>query len=356
MNVIGWSLVTPLGARVDAVIDRLRAGERAAVDNPHFDAATYGCRLAAPIAEPAPRTPHDRVLRRMGRFAYRCAREALEMSGVETGPRLGLFSGVGGLRAHWNDMLPALADQLPSFDGAWERGLRKLHPFWMLQHLSNNAHALLSADIDARGEGATYGGATAGAQALAAAIWALEARAIDAALVVAHDSLIEPETIVEMSARGAATSASLETLVAPYEPGAAGFVPGEAAAAVVLARDAGDPLAAASAAAIADGRTGAPDPETLGAAMTAAGIDDTAAVIDGAALGDPAFDAAERRWVPPGADFTAIQSQTGQLGAAASLVQLILLSAQLPPRSSAGALSAGAPGLAAAVHIQRSTS
>src|SRR5204862_2601439 len=66
-----------------------------------------------------------------------------------------------------------------------------------------------------------------GAQAIAAAIRALHdvdangTAPIDAALVVAYDSLLEPETLVELAARD----------------NGAEFVPGEAAAAIVLVRE-----------------------------------------------------------------------------------------------------------------------
>ena len=79
-----------------------------------------------------------------------------------------------------------------------------------------------------RGGGATFGGANAGAQALSAAALDLADGAIDVALVVAYDSLIEPETLVEMASRGAVTSASGAALAAPYDGAACGFVPGEA--------------------------------------------------------------------------------------------------------------------------------
>src|SRR5262249_1338391 len=150
--------------------------------------------------------------------------------------------------------------------GAWERGLRLLHPFWMLHHLSNNAHALLSIDAGARGEGATYGGANAGAQALEAATRALDDGAVGTALAVAYHSLVAPETLVDLAPRGAVGTG------APYEEDARGFVPGEAAAALVLERQAGGGLAAVRlrAATAADGSSGPPAAATLAAAARAA--------------------------------------------------------------------------------------
>src|SRR5262249_35815160 len=185
------------------------------------------------------RSRQARFLRRMGLYAMEVAREAL--GAYPAGPRVGLFSGVGGLRAHWDDMMPALANQAPDGARAWERGLRDIHPDWVLRHLSNNAPALASVELALRGEGATFGGATAGAQAIAAAIRALADGALDAAVVVAYDSLLEPETLVELGAKCAATHAVSPPPPA-YDTGAIGLVPGEAAAALLVVRveDAGD--------------------------------------------------------------------------------------------------------------------
>jgi 3-oxoacyl-[acyl-carrier-protein] synthase I len=378
--VTGWAWRTPLGVTVDDAVARLLAGERAAQPNPRFPAASYACTLAAAVpAEPRP-SRHRKFLRRMGLLAVEAAAEALAMAGVGGGDRLGLFFGYGGLRAHWDDFMPALARQEPDAADAWARGLKLLHPFWMLHHLSNNAHALLAIDLGARGDGLTLGGANAGAQALAAAERALAAGSVDAALVVAYDSLVEPETLVELGARGAATAAGLADLAAPYDERAAGFVPGEAAAALVLARDGG--FGRVTALDAADGSPGEPAPALLAelaARLAARG----APVVDGAAIGRQAFDDAERAAlagvVGPGAPLTATLAATGHVGGAAAVVQAIALLATLrrgvvapvaglarpapgplvpaatarPTEARAGlALSAGAPGLAGAVLVE----
>ena len=121
------------------------AGERAAAPLTRFPTRQLRVPLAAPIAgDPAP-SRHRRFLRRMGRFALDVALEALR-SAVRSQPAAsasGCSSAYGGLRAHWDDMMPALARPgSRTARDAWERGLQLLHPFWMLQHLSNNAHAL----------------------------------------------------------------------------------------------------------------------------------------------------------------------------------------------------------------------
>jgi hypothetical protein len=279
---------TPFGSTVDGVVARLRAGERS--------------ERTAPIRELPRGSRHARYLRRMGLFGIEVASEALAASGIAGGPRVGLFAGVGGLRVHWDDMLGATEHQDDSGERIWERGMRQVHPYWMLRHLSNNVHALASVDLALKGEGATFGGGNAGAQAIASASRALADDAIDAALVVAYDSLLEPETLVELDARG--------------ELGR-GFVPGEAAAAIVLVR--------------------APDPRSIA----------RIAVFDGVALEHAPFvagDGGERvDWVQP----------MGQLGAATTIVQAIALAAGLAPASRAIALGfhRSEPGLFAAIRV-----
>jgi len=319
----------------------------------------------------------------MGLLAMEVAAEALRHAGVLAGERLGLFAGVGGLRAHWNDMMGAFANQRDDGQEAWARGLKDLHPFWMLRHLSNNAHALLAAELGIQGEGVTFGGATAGAQALSAAILALADHAVDAALVVAYDSLLEPETLVELGARKAATTASLPALAAAYDQGAHGVVPGEAAVALVLTRpEEACPraLALVKAADGGDGQCGEPLPETI--ADVVGRIAERDPVVDGAARAWPALDLAERQSIAPSvspdAALLATTSATGQLGSAAALAQVITLSEVLRRRTlpaiaglrspaagplrpmfettatcaeSAVGVSTGAPGLVAAVRV-----
>ena len=389
---------TPLGDSIDGAMAQLLAGERAVVANPRVPSGSYACSLVAPILAPPAPSRQARFLRRMGLHALEVAREALVSArglGIAgdvgrafdlacRGERIGLFSGVGGLRAHWDDMLPALAQQQPDGERAWERGLRDIHPYWMLRHLSNNAHALASVELGLRGGGATYGGATASVQALAAAARALADGAIDAAVVVAHDSLLEPETLVELAAKRAATHA-VSSPPPAYDAHAAGFVPGEAAAAIVLVRteDAGDrALATIAAATGADGQPAEPSPRTLSRVLAALARPDDGVIVDGAARAWPELDAAERAMISSvvgDAPLTATTAAMGQLGAATSIVQAIALVEALrggvvPPIAglvnpapgplrpvvapapttahAAMALATGAPGLTAAVRVE----
>jgi 3-oxoacyl-[acyl-carrier-protein] synthase II len=382
--ILGYAWRTPLGPGIDGAMARLWAGERACAPNPRLGAESYACRLAAAIASPPAASRDARFLRRMGLFGMEVAREAFAASGCAGGPRVGLFSGVGGLRAHWDDMMAALAGQRDDGRGAWDLGLRDVHPYWMLKHLSNNVHALAAAELGLVGDGATFGGGNAGAQALAAAARALWDGAIDAALVVAHDSLLEPETLVELGARRAATHATDAAQVAPpYDARAAGFVPGEAAAAIMIARpDAAAGRATVEAVDTADGEPAEPRAETVGRVVSLI-AGDGAGAVDGASRAWPELDAAEREalaaHVAADTPLTSIAAATGRVGAATSIVQAIALCEALrrgvlPPiagldRAPAGpcvplacatpttatsaiAVATAAPGLAAAIRVE----
>ncbi|MBA3458918.1 MAG: hypothetical protein H0T46_03085 [Deltaproteobacteria bacterium] len=317
---------TPLGNTVDAAMARLFAGERAATTDPR---AGYPCSTIAPVRDQPAESRQARFLGRMGLFGLEVAGEALAASGIEAGPRTGVFCGVGGLRAHWEYMMPAFASQADDGQRMWERGLRDVHPYWMLRHLSNNVHALASATLRLRGDGATFGGGSASAQAIASASRALHDGAIDAALVIAYDSLLEPETLVELGARRSATHASLERLTAPYSQDAAGFVPGEAAAAIVLVRETDAPIAWIE---VRDTAGAEPD-STSTLARCASHLADGATVVAGTGRAWPDLDAAERAaigaLVPRDAALVAPSAAMGQLGAATTLVQAIVLAESL---------------------------
>jgi malonyl-ACP decarboxylase len=373
--VTGWAWRTPLGSSVERVRDRLLAGERAA-------AGVAGGGLASAIRE-APRDPrHRRFLPRLGLLSVEAAVEAFALAGAAPGERLALFSGCGGLRVAWDETLPALERQADDGADAWARGLRGLHPFWLLRHLSNAAQAIAAAELGATGEGGTFGGAGAGAQALAAAIRTLEAGAADAAVVMAHDALLDPEATIELRGRGALAAGAEDA--GPYDEAAAGVVPGEAAAALVLepaARAGARALALVDAAAVADGEEWEPAASTLARALARVARGER--IVDGAARARPALDAEERRALAEvlGGEgiLLGLASATGALGAATPLVQVVALAAllragRLPPvaglrRAAPGplrplsaaeptreraalALSSGAPGVAAAVRVE----
>ena len=333
--ISAWAWRTPLGSG-ERVLPRLLAGERAARPNARFDTTSYAASLGCAILQPQQTHRKRRFLRRMGCYALEVAHEAYaawqasqagEGAG-QAGERIGLFFGYGGLRAHWDELMPAFERQTAEGEGAWQRGLTLLHPHWMLQHLSNNAHAVAAQELGARGEGATFGGANAGAQALSAALRSLAAGAVDVALVVAYDSLNEPETLVELAQRHL-LNCHAGDFAAPYDRAAQGFVPGEAAAALVLQRraDAKQPLGYLDACDGADGENGVASCATL--ARLAASLAQAGDAVDGAGMAQAGYDLAERealaRVVGADAPLTCVSSALGHCGAASAVVQSIAL-------------------------------
>lgn len=321
---------TPLGDDADGVMDRLTGGACAAKPHQNIPPGAYACQLSAAIPGEPARSRNARFVRRIGLFAMEAGREAFTRSGIEPGERVGVFAGYGGLRVHWDEMMPALEHQQTDYAELWERGLRGMHPFWMLNHLSNNAHALLAAELGLKGVGLTLSGANAGAQALASAIEQLHAHTIDAALVFAYDTLILPNLLVEWGLRGDATTATSAHLAGPYDRRAAGVVPGEAACAVVLVRPddgAANTLAWVSATEGADGSRVRPGHNAVRYALAAlsAGVE----VVDGDAAARPQPDAAERdvlaEFVEPNTPLISTSAAFGHVGAARSVLQVIAL-------------------------------
>lgn len=197
--IVDAAVRCPLGASVDEVVRRWQAGGTAAVPDPAGGATaplpppTPGphLRLLAPCAAPAWDVAHELLSRQPPSSPHRPAPE-----------RTGLFFGYGGLRVPWAELAPALEHQRPDTTDSWERGLKLLHPFWMLRNLSNGLPGLLAPAHAVRGDGVTTAGPTAGVQALAAALRSLAAGACDAALVLAADDLTAPEVLLERVARG----------------------------------------------------------------------------------------------------------------------------------------------------------
>ena len=330
-----WSWRTPMGNDEDVLV-RLLAGENGFQTKTRFDNSLYDCPLVAAINDTPVASKHQRYLRRMGLFALELAKEvALKANIQQQQPeRVGLFFGYGGLRAHWNDLMPAFAEQVSETSQCWQRGLHLLHPFWMLQHLSNNAHAIAAQELGACGDGATYSGGNAGAQAIAAAIRALNTGSIDTAIVVGYDSLLEPETLVELRQRHAINRQDSDKLIAPYSGYAQGFVPAEAAAAIVLQR--ADSTSKAQcyiqALACADGN---PHPASINTfAQMTKKLLQAGDVIDGVGLAQSDYDLSEKNMLKtilanqnyPPTTLTCLASSLGQNGAAHCLLQAIALS------------------------------
>lgn len=281
----GWAWRTALGQGNEA-LSRILAGETALVPPPEALAA-YGVPRMAPLNDTPRPSPHARTLHRLSLLGLEAA-VGLAEGWTGDRERLGVFTALGGLRALWEDLLVGLSDQVEDGSRPWARGLGKVHPYWMLRHLSNNVHSTLAIAVSARGDGATYAGANGGAAAVSGAIRALQAGALDAALVLGVDTLIQPEILLEGGLTG-----RFETVG-----------PGEAAVALLLTAQGPGPRVRAFAGAGHRGQT---------------------LTID-------------------------IQNALGQLGAVTALAQIVVASALGPGLWTAS--DAGPPGLCSTVWVQ----
>ena len=154
-------------------------------------------------------------------------------SDLPRGARTGVFVATGGLRAQWDELAPAMAEQVADGTAAWARGLSRMHPLWMLRYLPNAAHAIIAAELGAIGDGATFAGPASAASALCAAQAAFEAHAIDHAIIVALDDVTADEVAIELASRkpGVIPGAGAAVLVvARTDAHAAGFAAAHSAA------------------------------------------------------------------------------------------------------------------------------
>jgi len=147
--------------------------------------------------------------------------EAAERAGVPGGHRTGVFAGLDGLHPRWDELEPALDAQRDDAAGSWERGLSRLHPFFVLRHLSNGPQALLAARLGATGEGNCCSGTIAGVQALLSAKRALECGAIDHAVVVAFGGERAAAVVLQRTGLASLEAATGIDPISTAEPSAA---------------------------------------------------------------------------------------------------------------------------------------
>ncbi|MDB4957425.1 MAG: 3-oxoacyl-[acyl-carrier-protein] synthase [Myxococcales bacterium] len=213
MIVLRTAVLTPfgdLGATLTAIANRTGSGVR--------DPET-GLVTARLTAKPAAMR-HARLVGPMPALALDVARSVA--SDLPRGSRTGVFVATGGLRAHWDELAPAMAEQVQDGALAWARGLSRMHPLWMLRYLSNAAHAIIAAELGALGDGATFAGAASAASALVAAQAAFDAETIDHAIVVALDDVTADEVAIELASRNSriVAGAGVAALVLARDPAA----------------------------------------------------------------------------------------------------------------------------------------
>lgn len=329
MALTAYALRTPLGNTLDEV----------------YQNGLDGRSEAALVGSPKP-SKQSRFLKRMGLFALETAHEVFQKVDLNQYDRhrVGIFFGYGGLRADWNEMRSALIRQNANTEACWDQGLSTLHPFWILKHLSNNAHALVAEEHKIKGEGVTFGGLNSGVQALVSAQLALQEGAIEAALVLTHDSLLEPEILLALN----------------HQAGVQGYVPAEGTAAFFLEKPSASrhpSLAFLSAFDFSDGESFLPRPETLKRSLSHIQKFHSHYDFVESAHCSLEWNQYEKSLVQELFSVTHMASSlqyTGQMGSTSALVQTLLSIKNLKKNKlkSALNLSAGFPGLLGAVHVE----
>jgi hypothetical protein len=191
LAVVGAAALTPLGD-LPQTLAAIAAGRSAG-------AVDASGRLVAALGAVPSAARQARIVGSLPVLALDVARRA----SVDVPPdaRSGVFVAYGGMRAHWGELGPAMAEQHVDASRAWQRGLARMHPLWALRFLSNGAHALIAAELGAVGDGATFSGPASAASALVAAELALADGTIDHAIVVALDDLTTAEAATELASR-----------------------------------------------------------------------------------------------------------------------------------------------------------
>jgi 3-oxoacyl-[acyl-carrier-protein] synthase II len=271
-------------------------------------------------------------------WGIRAARQALAEAGIrpgEDGLRLGLYTSQGG---YTHPSQPAYADLLDEcrVDGELDRAAlarrvlcsKALDPFLVLKSLTNGLLGLLSMSLGIRGEASAYmEGVSGNHAALCAAREALQSGRIDAALVVAAGSDLDPLALVAL-ARSGALSRCGNDCFRPFDADAHGGIAGEGAVALLLRRAErqhawlgllGEAHAAASVAALATS-------EQRADLLLACGT--------GRADQDRRTSAVLARW--PDASISCPNALTGRLGGAPTLLSILVAlqaigNRQVPP-------------------------
>lgn len=243
--VTGMGLVSPLGCGVDAVWQRLCAGQSGVGPIEHFDTDGFPVRIAGmvPDRERDPEAGFDSValgsakdLRKMDRFtwyALAAAEQALAQSNWRpesdaerraTATIVG--SGIGGF--------PTITQAQQTLQ---ERGYKRLSPFTVPAFLANLAAGQLSIRHGFRGPlGCPVTACAAGLQAIGDGVRLIRSGEAEVALVGGAEGCVDPLSLASFHAMKALSTRNDEPARAsrPFDRDRDGFVMGEGAGLLVI--------------------------------------------------------------------------------------------------------------------------
>ncbi|MBF0499195.1 MAG: hypothetical protein HQM09_03640 [Candidatus Riflebacteria bacterium] len=169
--VTGIGMISPLGAHIDEVLNRIERGESAAMPPTRFDSTPFACHRAAEVRDFDPERlfGDDKTLRLMNRdaqFAVAAARIALRDSGIvvtKTYPadEIALFGATGLAGIALEEVLPLIRHSATP-DGGFdprrfgEHALRRVRPILSFKILSNMPICFVSIYEGIKGRNAVF--------------------------------------------------------------------------------------------------------------------------------------------------------------------------------------------------------
>jgi 3-oxoacyl-(acyl-carrier-protein) synthase len=351
--VTGVGLAIPLGVATAEVCQRSVRGESAIMPFRRFVPDGYPCQASAEVPEfgldGTLRFPkNEKFMARPVRCAMHAAWTAVRSSGIDLAQvdpyRVAVYTGSGQTGLESAEFFPALevasaADQFQDFANLGGRASRLIDRYFSLRTLSNAGLGLVSIELGAKGGSDNFvQGDTASALAVYAAVQDLLDSRSDVAVAGGFDSLLTVSTFLAYHRAGALSSAASERAYRPFDRDRDGLVLGEGAGFVVLER-AGDasrrgahPLGTivgvGTVMETADSIEAKASSDALEAAVEAATGGDEIDFVVAHGIGTRAGDCAEARLlgevVGERVPVTGFKSQTGYLGAATGVVELVL--------------------------------
>jgi 3-oxoacyl-(acyl-carrier-protein) synthase len=348
--VTGVGVALPLGLDVDHVRERSLRGESAIGPLRHFEPGGFACRAAAevPAFELSSRLrcpKNEKFMGRSLRCAMHAARQAVEASRLDAAAvdpyRLAVYTGSGQTGLESAEFFRALEvaqhpDEQQHLANLGGRPARVIDRYFSLRTLSNAGVGLLSVELGAQGSSDNLvQGETASALAVAAGYRDLLEQRSDAVIVGGYDSLLGLSAFLGYAAAGLLSPAAHEHAYRPFDRDRDGIVLGEGAAFLVLergedARRRGAPLLG-EVLGVGDGMAlgGAGESEralrrAVEQATGGAPMDFVVAHGVGTRDGDRDEAQALAALFGERLPVTAFKSQTGYLGAAGGVVELVL--------------------------------
>ena len=248
--VTGIGLAIPMGLSVDEVWRRCAGGDSAVglttrfdpQDEPRLGAAVPAFDIAAVLRAPK----NEKFMTPQVRHAVRAARDAAASAGLSLDKldpyRIALYTGSGQTGLESADFFGNLEvasgpDESAEFANMGGRAARMLDRYWSLRTLSNAGLALISIELEAKGQSDNFTqDDTSSAAAVASGLHDLEEYRCDVAIVGGYDSLLTASNYLAYCRQGVLSSARPDRAYRPFDRSRDGLVLGEGAGFLVLER------------------------------------------------------------------------------------------------------------------------